>query len=285
MARNTLDQGLWDAPELDRAVEQPAELLSDCCPVFDQKTFATKYDQVLNDKHKMSFYINREWRERNNSGAGRYGPPPGSPTNLYQLQSTPSWMIRASENWVISDRFLHRFAFGYNRFGNANRSVYFNDGWPSKIGLTNQPDTTFPRFAFGGTAILGNLGNYGSLNRNETFEGSTIVQDDLTIIMGKHSIKTGFEGRFYYLESDSADGTATYNFNSAQTNLPGFDTQTGHAYGSFLLGAVADVEPARPDRQPSGTTRTTTTSTCRTTTRCRRSSRSTSASAGRFCRA
>ncbi len=56
--------------------------------------------------------------------------------------------------------------------------------------------------------------------------------------MGKHSIKTGFEGRFYYLESDSADGTASYNFNSAQTNLPGFDTQTGHAYGSFLLGAV-----------------------------------------------
>ena len=149
-------------------------------------------------------------------------------------------MIRATENWVISDRFLHRFAFGYNRFGNANRSVYFNAGWPSKIGLINQPDTTFPRFAFtGAAAILGTLGNYGSLNRNETFEGSTIVQDDLTIIMGKHSIKTGFEGRFYYLESDSADGTATFNFNSAQTNLPGFDTQTGHAYGSFLLGAVA----------------------------------------------
>jgi len=237
VARNTLDQGLWDAPQLDRLLNNQPQL-SGCCPVFDQKTFATKYDQVLNDKHKLSFYVNREWRERNNSGAGRYGPPPGQPTNLYQLQSTPSWMIRATENWVISDRFLHRFAFGYNRFGNANRSVYFNYGWPSQIGLTNQPDTTFPRFAFGGTAILGNLGNYGSTNRNETFEGSTIVQDDLTIIMGKHSIKTGFEGRFYYLESDSADGTATYNFNSAQTNLPGFDTQTGHAYGSFLLGAV-----------------------------------------------
>jgi hypothetical protein len=238
VARNTLDQGLWDAPELDRLLNNQSQL-SGCCPVFDQKTFATKYDQVLNDKHKLSFYVNREWRERNNSPGGRYGPPPGQPTNLYQLQSTPSWMIRATENWVISDRFLHRFAFGYNRFGNANRSVYFNAGWPSKIGLINQPDTTFPRFAFNApTAILGALGNYGSLNRNETFEGSTIVQDDLTIIMGKHSIKTGFEGRFYYLESDSADGTATYNFNAAQTNLPGFDQQTGHAYGSFLLGAV-----------------------------------------------
>ena len=82
----------------------------------------------------MSIYINREWRTRNNSLAGRYGAPPGKPTNLYQLQKTPSWMIRASENWVISDRLLHRFAFGYNRFENDNRSVYFNDGWPSRIG-------------------------------------------------------------------------------------------------------------------------------------------------------
>src|SRR5215212_8496480 len=238
VARNTIEQGLWDAPELDRLLNNQSQL-SGCCPVFDQKTFATKYDQVLNDSHKMSFYINREWRQRNNSAGGRYGPPPGAPTNLYQLQSTPSWMIRASENWVISNSLLHHFAFGYNRFGNANRSVYFNYGWPSKIGLTNQPDTTFPRFAFNApSALLGTLGIYGSLNRNETFEGSTIVQDDLTIIMGKHSIKTGFEGRFYYLESDSADGTATYNFNSAQTNLPGFDSQTGNSYGSFLLGAV-----------------------------------------------
>ena len=161
VARNTLEQGLWDTPELDRLFNnQP--VLGTCCPVFEQNTFATKLDQVINAKHRASFYINREWRTRNNSPAGRYGQPPGSPTNLYQLQNTPSWLIRASENWVISDRLLHRFSFGYNRFGNDNRSVYFNQGWPSKIGLRNQPDTTFPRFAFGGTAILGNLGNFGS---------------------------------------------------------------------------------------------------------------------------
>ncbi len=237
VARNTIEQDLWDIPQLDRLFNnQP--VLATCCPVFDQNTFALKFDQVISNSHRASFYVNREWRERNNSAANRYGVPPGKPTNLYQLQSTPSWLIRASENWVISDRLLHHFSFGYNMFGNANRSVYFNYGWPSKIGLTNQPDTTFPRFAFGGTAILGNLGNYGSLNRNATDEGSTIVQDDLTIVMGKHSIKTGFEGRFYFLKSDSADGTATYNFNAAQTTLPGFDAQTGHAYGSFLLGAV-----------------------------------------------
>ena len=237
VARNTIDQGLWDAPQLDRLFNnQP--VLGTCCPVFNQNTFAVKFDQVINTAHKMSFYVNREWRKRNNSPAGRYGVPPGSPTNLYQLQNTPSWMIRASENWVISDRLLHRFAFGYNRFANENRSVHFNAGWPSRIGLTNQPDTTFPRFAFGGTAILGNLGNYGSISRGASYEGSTIVQDDLTFITGRHSIKGGFEGRFYFVDNETADGTATYNFNSAQTNLPGFDQTTGHAYASFLLGAV-----------------------------------------------
>ena len=237
VARNTLEQGLWDAPQLDRLFNnQP--VLGTCCPVFEQNTLAVKYDQVLNSRHKASFYVNREWRLRNNSAAGRYGPPPGSPTNLYQLQNTPSWMIRASENWVISDRLLHRFAFGYNRFANENRSVFFNAGWPSRIGLRNQPDTTFPRFAFGGTPILGNLGNYGSINRGASYEGSTIVQDDLTFVTGRHSIKTGFEGRFYFVDNEIADGTASYNFNSAQTNLPGFDQTTGHAYASFLLGAV-----------------------------------------------
>ena len=104
--------------------------------------------------------------------------------------------------------------------------------------MTNQPDTTFPRFAFGGTAILGNLGNFGSTSRGLSYEGSTILQDDLTFIAGRHSIKTGFEGRWYYVDNENADGTATYNFNSAQTNLPGFDQTTGHAYASFLLGAV-----------------------------------------------
>lgn len=250
VARTTLDMGLWDAPALDRLLNnQP--VLATCCPVFDQNTFAIKLDQVISSSHKASFYVNREWRTRNNSPGGRYGAPPGSPTNLYQLQKTPSWMFRASENWVISERLLHRFAFGYNRFENDNRSVYFNAGWPSRIGLTNQPDTTFPRFAFGGTAILGNLGNFGSTSRGLSYEGSTIVQDDLTFITGRHSIKGGFEGRFYFVDSENADGTASYNFNSAQTNLPGFDQTTGHAYASFLLGAVQSssrpVQAVNPD--------------------------------------
>ncbi len=238
VARNTIEQGLWDRPQLDRLLNnQPT--LSGCCPVFDQKTLAVKYDQVINARHKASVYANREWRQRNNSLAGRYGLPPGSPTNLYQLQKTPSILVRGSENWVINNNLLHRFAIGYNRFDNDNKSVHFNRGWPSTIGLRNMPDTTFPRFAMGGAAILGGMGNFGSNSRGLSYEGSTIVQDDVTIITGRHNIKTGFEGRFYFVDNDLPDATANFNFSPAQTNLPGFDQTTGHTYASFLLGAVA----------------------------------------------
>ncbi len=243
VSRNTIDQGLWDQPALDRLLNnQP--VLAGCCPIFDQKTFAAKVDQVITSRHKASVYVNREWRTRNNSAGGRYGLPPGSPTNLYQLQKTPSWIFRATENWVVSDNVLHRVAVGYNRFGNDNRSVYFNQGWPSRIGLSNMPDTTFPRLTMGGTPILGNMGNFGSNSRGNSDEGSWIVQDDVTVVLGRHNIKTGFEGRFYYVDNDLADATANFNFLPAQTALPGFDTATGHSYASFLLGAVASSDRA-----------------------------------------
>jgi hypothetical protein len=243
VARNTIEMGLWDRPQLDRLLNnQPT--LSGCCPLFDQKTFAVKLDQVINLRHRGSFYMNREWRQRNNSVAGRYGLPPGSPTNLYQLQKTPSWLFRGSENWVINNNLLHRFAIGYNKFDNDNRSVHFNQGWPSKIGLQNMPETTFPRLAMGGAAILGGMGNFGSNSRGLSYEGSTVVQDDLTIIKGRHNIKTGFEGRFYFVDNDLPDATANFNFTPSQTNLPGFDQTTGNTYASFLLGAVATSDRA-----------------------------------------
>ncbi len=46
VAGNTLEQGLWDAPELDRLLNnQPT--LAVCCPVFDQNNYAVKIDQVI----------------------------------------------------------------------------------------------------------------------------------------------------------------------------------------------------------------------------------------------
>lgn len=237
VARTTIEQGLWDPPELDRLLNN-MRTIDGCCPLFNQKTFAFKVDQVIGEKHKTSFYLGRELRRRNNSVGGRWGQPPGQPTNLFQLQRTPSWMIRASEQWVIGKSLLNRVAYGYNEFGNLNFAVHANSGWPSKLGMNNVPDSLFPVLFFTGPPVFGGVGQFGTLARSGSYEGSHILQDDMTFVHGRHNLKAGFEARFYFTRAKTLDDTGRFNFNQQQTNLPGFDSQTGHAYASFLLGAM-----------------------------------------------
>ena len=204
--------------------------------------YTAKGDHVFNDKHRMSISFNHNDRVRLNSPGGRWGTPPESPTGVFQLQATPGYLGRFNENWTITPNILNRFAIGYNRFGNANESVYVDQDWASKIGLKNTAPTTFPALIFGGQPILGGGigagGRLGSTNAGVSYNGSWIIQDDVTIIRGKHSFKTGFEYRAYYQNVRGKSGTGTFNFNATQTQQPGFATQTGHAFASFLLGAV-----------------------------------------------
>ncbi len=212
-------------------------------PVFDEKMFAIKGDQVMGSRHRLSAYYSFNDRVRNNSPGGRYGNPPGLPTGVYQLQSTPGKLARLSEDWTVTSAVLNHFAVGYNRFGNYNESVFVDQDWAGKIGLKNTAPTTFPVVQFQGPAILGGtLGasnRLGSGNAGFSFNGSTIVQDDVSIIRGKHSFRTGFEQRYYYYNSRNKPGTGSFNFNPIQTEAPGFNSSTGNAFASFLLGTVA----------------------------------------------
>jgi carboxypeptidase family protein len=220
--------------------------LGTCCPIFDERIYAFKVDHNFSDKHRLSTYYNHSYRFRNNSPGGRWGTPPGTPTGVYQNQYTPGRLVRIAEDWTISPTVLNHFAIGYNRFGNSNESVFVDQGWPEKIGLQNVDQTHFPLLTFGGTpiqgstigAVSGGLGRLGSNNRGAGYNGSTIIQDDLTIIKGKHNFKTGVEVRKYYYNNRNKSGSGDFNFQPIQTELPGFSSQTGHSFASFLLGAV-----------------------------------------------
>lgn len=251
---NIIPQGRWDPVSANILKLAPitdpinGNLLNNmvslgaCCPIFDEKMYTAKGDHVFNSKHSMSISFNHNDRVRNNSPGGRWEGPPGSPTNVFQLQQTPGFLGRFSENWSISPTIQNRFAIGYNRFGNINESVFVDQDWASKIGLKNTAPTTFPALTFGGQPILGGGigagGRLGSESRGLSYNGSWILQNDMTIIRGKHSFKTGFEYRAYYQNVRGKSGTGTFNFQPTQTQQPGFATQTGHAFASFLLGAV-----------------------------------------------
>jgi len=216
--------------------------INTCCPVFDERIYGIKIDHIFSPSNRIAGFYNVTRRVRNNSPGGRWAAPPGSPTDVYQLQSTPGHLVRLAEDWTISPTVLNHAAIGYNRFGNFNESVYVDQDWASKIGLQNTAPTTFPRLQFTGQAILGGGigagGQLGSSSSGFSFNGSTIFQDDLTVVRGKHSFRLGTEVRYYYYNISNKSGTGQFNFNSLETQAPGFNGNTGHAFASFLLGAV-----------------------------------------------
>jgi hypothetical protein len=245
IARNILQQAPITDPLVDRLLLNTPNL-SSCCPNFDEHVFSLKMDHHLSERHVLNGYYSQTFRQRNNSPGGRWGNPPGSPTDVYQLQSTPGHLVRLGWDWTISPSVLNHAAIGYNRFVNLNQSVYIDQGWASKVGFKNLPDTHFPALVFGGASILGGGigagGRLGSTNAGGQVNGSTISQDDLTIIHGKHNFKMGFEfRRYYYNEFGRGNDSGTFNFSSLQTQLPGFVNETGHAFASFLLGQVAST--------------------------------------------
>jgi hypothetical protein len=219
--------------------------LGSSSPTFQETMLTLKADHNISTKHRLSSTFNRNFRSRTNSPGGRWGLPPGTPTGVYQNQDTPGTLVRLAYDWTVTPTILNHAAIGYNRFGNSNVSAFFMQDWPQKIGLQNVPGTHFPTLTFSGRAeqsgTIGAGGRLGSGNSNINYNGSTIGQDDVTIVRGAHNIKLGFEQRRYYYNNKSFSTSGTFAFSPNTTALPGFTTQTGNAFASFLLGAASST--------------------------------------------
>jgi hypothetical protein len=247
VARNILELAPITDPVFDTMLRNIPNL-GTCCPHFDEWMLTTKADHQVSANHRMSGLFNRNFRERNNSPSGRWGTPPGTPTGVYQLQNTPGTMARYAYDWTVRPTVLNHFAIGYNRFGNLNQSVFIDQDWPQKIGMQNVPGTHFPTLTFQGQPFqgggIGAGGRLGSANRGGSYNGSTILQNDTSIIRGSHNIKVGMETRRYYFNVRNRHGSGDFVFNPATTAQLGFLNETGHSFASFLLGAASSASRA-----------------------------------------
>ncbi|HXG46165.1 MAG TPA: carboxypeptidase regulatory-like domain-containing protein, partial [Methylomirabilota bacterium] len=247
VSRNILEMAPITDPVFDTMLRNIPNI-GTCCPHFDEWMLTTKADHQISANHRMSGLFNRNFRERNNSPDGRWGTPPGTPTGVYQLQNTPGTMARYAYDWTVRPTILNHFAIGYNRFGNLNQSVFIDQDWPQKIGMQNVPGTHFPTLTFQGQPFqgggIGAGGRLGSANRGGSYNGSTIVQNDTSIIRGSHNIKVGMETRRYYYNLRNRHGSGDFVFNPATTAQLGFLNETGHSFASFLLGAASSASRA-----------------------------------------
>ncbi len=242
VAKNIVNNvGIVD-PQYDRMINNITRIGGS--PYFDEHILGIKIDHVINEKNRLSGYWNRGYRNRQNNGGTPFLPFPGPLTQSWQQQTTPSYMGRFSWTTTITSSLLNRLALGYNRFTNNNGALpsTVNVGCASTEGLSGLPDTMCPTFNFSGTEYQGgSIARMGVGFVDFSQNGSEVLMDDATWIHGAHTFKFGYEYSRYFYNDNSLSDAGAFHFSPRQTDLPGYDASTGHAFASFLLGGVNSV--------------------------------------------
>lgn len=131
-----------------------------------------------------------------------------------------------------------RLSFARNRFLFDNQGLGFV---PSSLGLPRSLDTAvdrymFPRFDVSTQTSLG-----GSDHRQSGFNNYGLA-GSYSKIMGKHSLKAGYEGRMLRINVWEARAAGTFSFNAGMTQGPNptaASAAAGFGFASFLLGTGA----------------------------------------------
>jgi hypothetical protein len=145
-----------------------------------------------------------------------------------------------SETHVFSPKLVNEFRFGYNYGNFAFLQPNYNTNMSASLGLGGVPYSStlqtggLPTFTVGGVTAFGTVGYL------PTKEGENVYQflDNLTNVLGKHSIKVGvnFQSiRFRTLQVASVEGA--YTFNGLYTSKLGA-TNTGYGVADFLANQM-----------------------------------------------
>jgi hypothetical protein len=128
-----------------------------------------------------------------------------------------------------------RLSFARNLFLFDNQGLGFT---PSTLGLPRDLDSAvdlpmFPRFAVGGQTALG-----GNDHRRSGFNQYGLA-GSYSKVLGKHSLKAGYEGRHLRINVWEARAAGTFNFSAGFTQGPNPNAASaiaGYGLASFLLG-------------------------------------------------
>jgi hypothetical protein len=232
--------GIGD-PTIDRLFNNVQQLATNA-PYFDYHVVGIKMDHNFNEKEHISGFYNQVYKLNSDYVNNQeYLPDPGRPTSGWQQQNNPAHIVRLSLNSVITPTLLNRVAAGYNRYVGSDTAYpgTLNKDLAGQIGLKNTSPTMFPVFTFSGTEYQGGtIDQMGSGYAERRSDGGYVYQDDLTWIHGKHSSRFGYQYALYVTNSNQLSDAGKFDFDPRETALPGYLTQTGNAFASFMLGAV-----------------------------------------------
>jgi len=194
--------------------------------------FDTKIDHQFNVKNRMFARVSRQ----SNRAPGRYSTDIS--WDIYDpvfVQPNDFTNVVLSDTHTFSPSVINEFRAAYNRRHETKDPPTYGQGWAAKLGIPNVSDATFPKIVTGF--------NGGEGGRFQNVAEDYTLQENLTKVSGRHTIKLGYElVRTRYNSLTEALPSGTYNMGG--TDFP-FTPNTGNTFASFLLGNVSSAQFTR----------------------------------------
>ncbi len=230
-----LNLGIWNKPNMpgtpSRTGPSSNYQAAQSCRCLHRDRWDEKIDHQFSSSEKI-FFRYSQYHNRGQNGDNFANPDFNSGRYI-----APTDDINGVINFttIISPVMFNEFRLGYNRRATSNPPRPD----PTQYGLAIPGVSTesFPYF---------NIGySIGGMTINRNVGEDRILQDNLTRLVGKHSIKVGYE-MIWTLYSDKASSlpSGQYSF-SGGTSLP-FTPNTGIDFAAFEMGVVTSATFTRP---------------------------------------
>ena len=229
-------------------------------PYFNNYVTTAKVDHNISTKQKLSVTYTNQVRHRQLQGENvgwflriPWGSVQENPLDYINFQSANSWRVRVNHDYIVSPAVLNHVTVSVDRYINLGHNATAGGGWNQKLGLgAGMPvdNGSFPAISFsGGTASPMGLGRGYD---NVSFETRSRIDESLSWIRGRHSLKFGFSYTRVAVNGVNLGSAAgSYSFSNAQTSQPNAGSTNlgrwGSSFASFLLGAVSSASVTMTD--------------------------------------
>ena len=217
---------------------------------LDNNRIDGRIDHQFSDKHVVFARGDYFWNL--NSSPDVYNSPM-SPVNTPNL--IPGWAWAAGHTWSIkpSTVFVQHFSMADSQTNRVPLTLGFDQkslGFPSTV-TDGQLAAFFPQVTVAGTSGVGAVGTIFNVVISRTYEYNAA----LTIQRSAHTIKTGFDYRFYTIDWTNPNPLAI-NASGAYTggpNAKAATANTGAGIADLLLGAASvsyNINPENVNSHP-----------------------------------
>lgn len=212
----------------------------------DQHTLTLKIDHNFSPKDTISGRFT-DSPNSNKTYGGLYGFPPPGCTNCGGTSSQEVTVYSAYARWnhVFSPTFLNELQLSGHRSANFKGTLGDSTKWADKLGFPNPFGVTGWPTIYTDAYSMFYSGGWDADNKNRQNLTAYEIDDNVTWVKGKHTVKFGFKGRQEYNnveELQQAQGSHGFYTNwtalydpSAQSAVP----FTGSGFAEMLLGMPA----------------------------------------------